>query len=445
MGLASFAGEIFEVRRLLGEKGTGAMSNAIEKIQWDKCKRLLEHAYHRIPFYQRKFRNASITPDQIQTPADMIRLPKLTRSDLYELRSSLVPRIFPLLDTVVRGSGTTNRHTEILLDTNAVFKKHALLLKLLYRTPWRLGDPSLAFLHRSELYPGLRQKDPLFAFVKNRLVYPFLHRRKMVCYSKNDTHFDDEETKRYLKEASLYKPAMILGRPDFLYLLSRSASRLNLRAPSIKCVVNIGNLLVPFCAKIIADFFQCPLLNIYGSSEVSYISASRLEDPPTQTYTNTENHFIELSPIDSLKGKNMGSLLVTDLDNFRMPLIRYEVGDIVAQDPGSSAGCAPKPRLSVFGRMNSLVFSRSGTGITEYEIAEALFSTRKIFWFQIIRHQDNSCECQIIPEDPQDNEAAASLVDGIFREKFGVDRYKLKIVDRIRSKASGKFMFIETA
>jgi phenylacetate-CoA ligase len=54
----------------------------IQQIAWQKLKKLLEHAYGKVPFYRQRFQEMGLTPQDIQTPDDFCRFPILTKNDI---------------------------------------------------------------------------------------------------------------------------------------------------------------------------------------------------------------------------------------------------------------------------------------------------------------------------------------------------------------------------
>lgn len=84
----------------------------LEKLQAQRLHDIAEWVNARVPFYQRKFKEAGITPDDIHTLDDLKRLPFTTKQDLrdeYPFSLFAVP-----LEEVVRihaSSGTTGKPT----------------------------------------------------------------------------------------------------------------------------------------------------------------------------------------------------------------------------------------------------------------------------------------------------------------------------------------------
>ncbi|MDJ0802245.1 MAG: phenylacetate--CoA ligase, partial [Desulfobacterales bacterium] len=87
---------------------------ALEAIQLRRLKATIERGYANVPFYRQQFETAGITPGDIQTLADLQRLPFTTKQDLrdnYPYGMFAVP-----MENVVRihaSSGTTGQPTVV--------------------------------------------------------------------------------------------------------------------------------------------------------------------------------------------------------------------------------------------------------------------------------------------------------------------------------------------
>ena len=59
-----------------------ASRDTLRKIQTDKLRSLVKHAWDSSPFYRRKFEEANVCPDQIQSLEDIAKLPFVDKEDL---------------------------------------------------------------------------------------------------------------------------------------------------------------------------------------------------------------------------------------------------------------------------------------------------------------------------------------------------------------------------
>jgi len=86
----------------------------LEELQLQRLKSVVEKVYKNVPFYEKKFRQAGITPEDIKSLKDLVKLPTTKKQDLrdnYPFGLFAVP-----LEEVVRvhaSSGTTGKPTVV--------------------------------------------------------------------------------------------------------------------------------------------------------------------------------------------------------------------------------------------------------------------------------------------------------------------------------------------
>ena len=87
----------------------------ISKLQAERLQQTVRHCYENVPFYQQKFKEMGITPDDIKTADDVCKLPFTTKQDLRDTYPFGMAAV-PLRDCVRlhSSSGTTGNPTVIL-------------------------------------------------------------------------------------------------------------------------------------------------------------------------------------------------------------------------------------------------------------------------------------------------------------------------------------------
>ena len=53
-------------------------------LQGERLHKLVERVYHNMPFYRRKMQEMDVTPDDIRTVDDVVKLPFTTKQDLRD-------------------------------------------------------------------------------------------------------------------------------------------------------------------------------------------------------------------------------------------------------------------------------------------------------------------------------------------------------------------------
>jgi phenylacetate-CoA ligase len=116
------------------------------------------------------------------------------------------------------------------------------------------------------------------------------------------------------------RPGLIFGHAHSLYLLACTLKKMGITDVRPNGIISTAMLLHQWQRVVIEQVFGCPVTNRYGCEEVSLIACEC-----------EEHHGLHVNAdsIHASVDSSTGHLLVTDLTNRAMPLIRYRIGDVV--------------------------------------------------------------------------------------------------------------------
>ena len=77
----------------------------LQALQLERLRRLLEHAYRRCPFYHEQFQALGLSPNDIQSLADLRFLPVLEKRDIQEHFELMVAAGWPRKDLILDHTG----------------------------------------------------------------------------------------------------------------------------------------------------------------------------------------------------------------------------------------------------------------------------------------------------------------------------------------------------
>lgn len=143
--------------------------------------------------------------------------------------------------------------------------------------------------------------------------------------------------------------------------------------------------LVPETRADIEDAFGCPLLNLYAATEVGVIARSF----PNSTGLHLNEDIAVFEPVDAENrpvpvGTGAAKLLVTNVINYVMPLIRYELTDQVTfldqpnPDPWTGRRIA-----DIEGRLDDMFVYDGRIEVHPHLFRSALGRRRQIFEYQV--------------------------------------------------------------
>lgn len=405
----------------------------VTELQFLKLKNLIRHAYREVPYYTRLFDEHGVKPNTIQSPADLKRLPLLEKSDLKKLAATIrFPSLKSLKYSVRKTSGTSGIPATLYVSRNA--NAHSLAAR--YRCfNWydiKLGDKEARFGGRS-LSASERAAEILKDTILNRL------RIQHLDLTKNNINDARKNFFRFL-------PDYLYGYPSLILRFGESIGSESLSALRLKAVVSTAEMTMDYERKRMQELFGCPAADEYGCSEVDIIA---FECPHGKRHIMAENVFVEINRKQLEDGT--GEIVITDLNNLLMPLIRYRLKDIILPEEENCSCGRGLPILGkIIGRsqdqyiktengdlIHSVIFAYFFESLTGREIPIKRFriiqNNMKRLTIQISLEQLNVKTVEKIKGYMQ------AEIDPILPESLG---YDVEYVDEIITE--GKFSFFES-
>jgi phenylacetate-CoA ligase len=157
-------------------------------------------------------------------------------------------------------------------------------------------------------------------------------------------------------EIIAYDPLSIDGYPGAIYSLAQHFKVKGYRLRNLKQVLTTAENLENYQRELIESVFA-PTGDLYGSGEVLGIATRPITD---DKYYILEPHVIVEAIATGMPG--MKDVVVTDLDNQGMPLIRYRIGDMVddLKSPDKDARLPLAYFYRLMGRSSDIILLPNG-------------------------------------------------------------------------------------
>lgn len=330
--------------------------DALQRLQAQKLRRLVRHAYDTVPFHRRRFDAAGIDPGDICTPADLQYLPVTTRADLQACDAAdLTSSTFAGAALVAEHtSGSTGRPFSMHFDRRFVAVRNALFLRALGVAGYRPGQPLM-------LVTGPRSKPP----------------RRWLNWHYVSIELSPEEL---LAQYARIRPRVLYGCVTPLRQLAGALAGSMLPRPA--AVVTTAESLDPPTRALLESAYGAPVFDVYGLTEMGLVGF--------ECHRHDGYHLSEETTVTELltaPGENTGRLVMTNLELYAMPLIRYETGDIAVADSGEPCACGrASSRLArVEGRLVDSVRTAEGATISPYRVTLALEHIAGIERYQVVQ------------------------------------------------------------
>ena len=251
-----------------------------------------------------------------------------------------------------------------------------------------------------------------------------------------------EDMDSYLNTIQSYKPYAVKALPVYLYILARHILKnKKIGKPISKSVLMpMGASLTPKMKSTVEEGFGVQVYEDYGSAELGSIGAECCERAGIHIFEGLfkvevvrHGHPAELGEV--------GRVLVTDLYNYAMPLIRYDIGDVAVIHSGTCDCGRDGLRLEIKGRLKDCLFGKGDQLITGDDITDLMLNEPGVAAFQI-EARNNRINLAVLPDD-----GASCEIKSIEATLKGAssDRYRIRsrIVTTIMPEASGKYRLVK--
>lgn len=417
-------------------------SAEILDLQNKKLRELVRHCYENVPYYTRLFDRLGLKPEDIQTRADLVKLPILTKQVIRDNYDDMIPKDMPSA-RLIRSStgGSTGTPLQFCKDANEWSGQKAATLRAWEWYGLHLGDKIFSLGGNS-----IVKKKKKFSY-KN--IYDEVIMRNFKHSSADVT---DEGMQNHYESLMKLRPKAIRGYGSSLYIFARYIEKRQLPVCPIKVVLTTGEVLVPEYRRKLEKVFQAPVYDEYGAGDGGILS----HECPQREGLHIEESLCVIEITDKtgnvLPDGQVGYVTTTDLENYAFPFLRYHVGDMAYIKPGDCL-CGRKSRRfgEVLGRAGRLVYNKQGVPISptmlpimmypdlNYHLYENQVLYNKIDKFQI--RQDKNGDIRILLKMKDKSDEIAELYEFVkmnFEKHFIDSEVSLFFVTEIPVLPSGK-------
>jgi phenylacetate-CoA ligase len=246
----------------------------------------------------------------------------------------------------------------------------------------------------------------------------------------------------YVNLINKKKPRVIVGYPSAMHMLAQFIRDKSLKLNGkLKGIVVTAEVLMPGQRETIESVFKAPVINEYGARDGGLIA---YECPERNMHIVSENVFLEIDEDDSTNGKKMsGDLLITNLESYAYPFLRYRLGDQATLSTNKCACGRGLPLLrNILGRSTDWLIDKTGKKIHGLVVAHTIAKVQGIKHFQIIQEDLDHILINIVKNrfyKDQDSEFIVKSIGKYFSEDIDIH---LEDVDEIPRSKSGKYRFV---
>ncbi|MCB0321919.1 MAG: phenylacetate--CoA ligase family protein [Bdellovibrionales bacterium] len=427
---------------LLERYKTSARSSRTEVLerQRKKLELLLNHANRHVPYYRDMFRSLGITSNgavAVDDASVLALIPPLSRKDIVSNAAALTAEDNANRKVFSNSSGgSTGEPLRFLQDQGYVEEQFAH--QMLLRT-WLDTEP---FDHILKLWGAVRDTyagaKPFDAKLKD-----FLKNRTTL----NSFEMDPATMRRYLRIIDARNPSLIVAYVSSIYELARFAERENIKVQPPKYIqTSAGTLFEPMRQKI-QSVFNCPVVNHYGSREVSAIATEC--SVQSGLHILMEHNLVEIIRDDGTvcdPGEE-GEICITNLNNFAMPLIRYRIGDrgTMAEWTDCPCGVVYRKLQNVLGRTVDVFKTANGEVVDGRFFNMIIYGTpgtEPVTQYQVIQKAVDVVVYRFIATEKLADAVAQEVVRATRMVMGSSCEVRIEYVDQLETTATGKLRYV---
>lgn len=335
---------------------------SLEKLQGERLRAFVKNVHAKSPFYQKKMAELGVSPGEIRSIKDIVKLPFTVKEDLrdhYPFGLFLEPMTG--IREIHVSSGTTGNPTVVGYSQDDIDLWADVIARSLCCAGAVAGDMiQVAYgyglftgglgLHYGSLKLGLT-------------VIP--------CSSG--------QTKRQLKIMKDFKPRILACTPSYALYMAETAKELGISPRDSSWEIGIFGA-EPWSEamrKEIEKLWKISAIDIYGLSEIIGPGVACECQEKKGLHVPSDVFYPEV--IDPQTGEPLtngcpGELVLTPITKIGMPLLRYRTRDIVTIDHTPCACGRTSPRISkVLGRTDDMIIVR-GINVFPSQIEEVLLA-----------------------------------------------------------------------
>jgi phenylacetate-CoA ligase len=413
-------GEVIEFAKLLSVRWQSA--NKLEVLRLGKLKHVVRHAYEQVPYYRARMESAGIRPEDIATLEDLRRLPVTTKDDLRQAGDTALSAGAAELITL-HTTGYSGKPFAVRLTPNEYRRRRLREFRALLRAGVRPSDRMAVLGPESQRPRRLHRR--LGFYIRLSAAY---HRLEVIRGT-----LSVEEQTRLLKEAD---PTVLWAYPTVLRsVLLRQDNRLS-RMAQPRMLITSGEVFDPVLRDQIAKDCPVEMFNFYGVVEVGRIAAECRAH--AGLHIEADAMIVELLNGDRPAAPGEpGCVVVTSLDQYAMPFIRYELGDLCAAREVACVCGWPTPLLDApMGRNADMVTLPDGSRLSGSRLIFALRAEADLRQFRFVQESADRIEAQLVfPSSPSEDRLEA-LRKRLEAALGGQARVDIRLMEEIRQEGA---------
>ncbi len=411
------------------ERSQWLAAEKIRKLQWEKLKAMVAYSYASCPYYRQLLDTQGIS-SSIDTVEMFRRIPILTKKDIREHGERLLSIYYRKEELIeVRTGGSTGKALRVYVDLRCQETRNAAAMRSDRWAGWDMGSMTAAIWGNPPVHRTI--KSILRNLLLDRVVY------------LDTMNLNAESMSAFVAILRRKQPRVIYGHSHSIFMFACFLRDNGISDIRPKGIISTSMMLLEPERDVIETTFNCKVTNRYGCEEVGLIGCEC--EQHRGMHINDDHVFVEIIKADGTPAKTgeEGAVVVTDLTNFGMPMIRYRVEDVgVAAERLCPCGRGLTLIERVTGRVADFLKRRDGSMVAGVSLVErTLTAIAGIEQMQVVQETLNDLIVYLVRDGNFSVESERQLraeFTAVFGEAVCLT---IHYVDNIPQEKSSKYRF----
>ncbi len=404
--------------------------DAIESLQTEKLNQLIKHAYESSQWYKKVIDSIGVDVTKPITFTDLKKFPVTTKKDIRENTDLFISTKYnPTLLPKAKTGGSTGVSLNLFFDEHCQKLRNGAQIYADSFSGWKPGARIAAVWGNPPIERTFKEK--LRAFLLDRMIY------------LDTMDLNPQSMSAFVERWRQFQPDMIFGHSHSIYIFAKFLLAQNITDLRPQGIVATSMMLLEHERHTIEEAFKTKISNRYGCEEVGLIAVEC--EQHNGMHINSSHIILEcLDENDQpVPYGTPGKLVITDLNNYAMPLIRYRVEDVgVLSERMCTCGRTTPILERLEGRVADFLKKPDGGQVAGVSLVErTLTKIPGIEQMQLVQEQLHEIIINRV-KGPEYTLATDSALLTEFSQVFGPDvTLVIQDVNKIPQEKSGKYRF----
>jgi len=409
----------------------------LKAYQKEKLKKLINYVYDNVPYYRELMKENRLVPNDINKLDDIRKIPILDKVKIRENKKKILSSDFSEENAILAQTGaSTGEPLVFYRDKNTDEMAWGAFLRFLGWMGYEWGDKMAYFWRAPE---SIQKTGTWYQNIIDWYIFHYVSKmRHFDAFKMNDNYFAD-----YARRLRKYNLEIIKGYPSSLIYFANYCINHNIQDIQPKAIITTAEPTSKRERKLLQDVFQCDVFDQYGFGEIFCVSLEC--EKHNGLHINTEHCIVEIVDENGneLEAGEQGRIIVTDLDNYTMPFIRYECGDIGSL---KKEKCLCGRNLPMMNHVDGRIFGLI-RGVNENVVHGEFFANllQDLGWyeeynltnFEIVQKTIEGIDCNFVCGIRPGNDAIKLFIESCHKY-FGEMKINVKFIESIPLTPAGK-------